>query len=122
MRRSIDQRHRDGSGRRCDYVLRFFAPANGVPEDPVSGVAQCLLAPYWAKRLGKTRFIADQLSPRGGQLECTLLGDRVILAGKCAVVMQGTLNCPLGEDASVLSRKQTWYGILNMFVTGRRRA
>jgi predicted PhzF superfamily epimerase YddE/YHI9 len=84
------------AGEKCDYVLRFFAPANGVPKDPVSGVAQCLLAPYWAKRLGKTRLIADQLSPRGGRPECTLSGDRVILAGQCAVVMRGTLDMPVG--------------------------
>ncbi len=56
-----------------DFVSRFFAPAHGVPEDPVTGSAHCTLIPYWAERLGKSRFEARQLSRRGGRLSCGLM-------------------------------------------------
>ncbi len=59
-------------GEDCDFVSRFFAPAAGVPEDPVTGSAHCSLIPYWAKRLGKTEFFARQISARGGELWCAL--------------------------------------------------
>ena len=62
-----------------DFVSRYFAPAKGVPEDPVTGSAHCMLAPYWAKRLGKTQFRAFQASRRGGEIMCRLVGDRVEL-------------------------------------------
>jgi PhzF family phenazine biosynthesis protein len=76
---------------RIDFVSRFFAPAKGVPEDPVTGSAHCSLAPYWANRLGKTRLEARQLSARGGELACTMRGDRVVLTGEAVLVLEGTL-------------------------------
>ncbi|MFK9339956.1 PhzF family phenazine biosynthesis protein, partial [Escherichia coli] len=60
-----------------DFVSRFFAPAAGIDEDPVTGSAHCMLTPYWADRLGKTELSARQISRRGGALRCTLAGDRV---------------------------------------------
>jgi predicted PhzF superfamily epimerase YddE/YHI9 len=84
-------------GRNCDYVLRFFAPANGVPEDPVSGVAQCSLVPYWRARLGRDRLVSDQLSARGGRMRCWMRADRVVIAGKCCTIAAGVL------DASVMA-------------------
>ncbi len=75
-----------------DYVLRFFAPKNAVPEDPVTGNAQTALVPYWAKRLGKDRLSVRQLSPRGGAMTCALVGDRVEIAGRCALYLDGTIE------------------------------
>ena len=72
-----------------DFVSRYFAPAKGVPEDPVTGSAHCMLAPYWAKRLGKTQFRAFQASQRGGEITCRLVGDRVELEGSCVFYMEG---------------------------------
>ena len=82
---------RDGD---VDYVLRFFAPAQGVPEDPVTGSAQCSLAPYWSERLGKTVLRARQVSRRGGELLCEVAGDRVRIAGKAVLVFSGILRIP----------------------------
>ena len=59
---------------RYDFVSRYFAPAKGIPEDPVTGAAHCMLAPYWAKRLGKTELRAFQASRRGGEVMCRLMG------------------------------------------------
>src|SRR5207248_2502209 len=70
-----------GSGG-IDFVSRFFAPARGVDEDPVTGSAHCTLIPYWAERLGKCRLEARQLSRRGGALSCAMRGDRVTIAGR----------------------------------------
>jgi len=78
-------------GREVDFVSRFFAPAGGVPEDPVTGSAHCTLVPYWAKRLGKTRLKARQVSARGGELYCEDRGERVIIAGKAVRYMEGTV-------------------------------
>jgi predicted PhzF superfamily epimerase YddE/YHI9 len=75
-----------------DFVSRFFAPAKGVPEDPVTGSLHCTLTPYWAERLGKTSLSARQVGPRGGELACTLKGDRVELAGHAVLVLEGTLH------------------------------
>lgn len=75
-----------------DFVSRFFAPARGVPEDPVTGSAHCTLIPYWAKRLNKTRLHALQVSPRGGELFCEERGDRVIIAGRAALYLEGTIR------------------------------
>ncbi len=72
-----------------DFVSRYFAPAKGIPEDPVTGGAHCMLAPYWAKRLGKTEFTAFQASPRGGEMICRLVGDRIELEGACVFYMEG---------------------------------
>jgi PhzF family phenazine biosynthesis protein len=74
-----------------DFVSRFFAPAAGVNEDPVTGSAHCCLAPFWAKRLGKTEFLAYQASARGGVLRVRLNGDRVLLGGQAITVLRGEL-------------------------------
>ncbi len=74
-----------------DFVSRFFAPAKGVPEDPVTGSAHCSLAPYWALRTGRVEFKARQVSERGGELAAALRGDRVELGGRAALVVRGTM-------------------------------
>ncbi|MBU3059057.1 PhzF family phenazine biosynthesis protein [Pseudomonas indica] len=78
-------------GVRHDFVSRFFAPAIGIDEDPVTGSAHCSLIPYWAERLGKTRLSAFQCSARGGELMCQLDGGRVKIAGHSVLVASGTL-------------------------------
>jgi predicted PhzF superfamily epimerase YddE/YHI9 len=72
-----------------DFFSRYFAPAKGIPEDPVTGSAHCMLTPYWAKRLAKTSFRAFQCSPRGGEVICRLKGDRVELEGSCVFYLEG---------------------------------
>ena len=79
-------------GERVDYVLRFFAPANGVPEDPVSGVAQCSLVPYWSGRLGRDRLVSSQLSARGGQMICWSREDRVVISGPSCTIAEGVFD------------------------------
>lgn len=76
----------------CDFVSRFFAPANGVPEDPVTGSSHCTLTPYWAEKLGKTALHARQISRRGGELFCRLAGDRVEIAGYAALFLKGKIQ------------------------------
>lgn len=78
-------------GDEVDFVSRFFAPASGIPEDPVTGSAHCSLTPFWVGRLGRNPLIAAQISARGGQLTCELRGDRVALTGTCVLVMRGEL-------------------------------
>ena len=75
----------------ADFVSRFFAPANGVPEDPVSGVSHCTLVPYWSQRLGRARLTGRQLSKRGGVLVCEDRGDRVTIAGRAVLVLEGRI-------------------------------
>ncbi len=75
-----------------DFVSRFFAPAQGISEDPATGSSHCTLVPYWAKRLGKTELAARQLSRRGGALACTLDGERVRLAGHAVLYLEGTIT------------------------------
>jgi predicted PhzF superfamily epimerase YddE/YHI9 len=70
----------------------FFAPAHGVPEDPVTGSAHCTLVPYWAARLGKTRLAARQVSQRGGRLFCGLNDDRVTIGGRAVLYLEGTIT------------------------------
>lgn len=79
-------------GTGCDFVSRFFAPAKGIPEDPVTGSAHCTLIPYWSKRLGKTRLFARQISRRGGELWCEDLGGRVKIAGRAVKYLEGRLE------------------------------
>jgi PhzF family phenazine biosynthesis protein len=79
-------------GIECDFVSRFFAPAKGIPEDPVTGRAHCTLIPYWASRLGKTTLFARQVSARGGELWCKLAGDRVEIAGQAALFLRGRIS------------------------------
>ncbi len=74
-----------------DFVSRFFAPAAGVNEDPVTGSAHCCLGPYWAKRLGKLEFLAYQASQRGGIIQVRVNGDHVILCGQAVTVLRGEL-------------------------------
>jgi PhzF family phenazine biosynthesis protein len=74
-----------------DFVSRFFAPAAGVNEDPVTGSAHCCLGPFWGARLGKTEMTARQVSARGGTVRVRLAGDRVILAGQAVTVLRGEL-------------------------------
>jgi len=73
-----------------DFVSRYFAPAKGIPEDPVTGAAHCMLAPFWAGRLGKTEFRAFQASLRGGEIVCRVVEDRVELEGSCVFYLEGT--------------------------------
>jgi PhzF family phenazine biosynthesis protein len=79
----------DGEGR--DFVSRFFAPRVGVPEDPVTGSAHCVLAPFWARRLGRDALTGFQASRRGGIVRVRVAGDRVILAGQAVTVLRGEL-------------------------------
>jgi PhzF family phenazine biosynthesis protein len=78
-------------GREADFVSRFFAPAQGVPEDPVTGSAHCSLIPYWSQRLGKKKLHAYQVSSRGGELWCQDRGQRVTISGKAVRFLQGTI-------------------------------
>ncbi|MEZ5852242.1 MAG: PhzF family phenazine biosynthesis protein [Hyphomicrobiaceae bacterium] len=77
-----------------DFVSRYFAPAKGVPEDPVTGAAHCALAPFWARRLGKARLAGFQASARGGRINCEVAGDRVLLSGRACLYMQGSIEVP----------------------------
>ena len=75
-----------------DFVSRMFAPAAGIPEDPVTGSAHCRLTPYWVDRLGRNPLRARQISRRGGDLTCTLAGDRVRIAGQAVLYLEGTIE------------------------------
>jgi predicted PhzF superfamily epimerase YddE/YHI9 len=79
-------------GRDCDFVSRFFAPAKGVPEDPVTGSAHTTLIPYWSKRLGKSKLFARQISRRGGELWCEDRGARVCIAGGAVQYLEGRIS------------------------------
>ena len=72
-----------------DFYSRYFAPSIGVPEDPVTGSAHCMLAPYWARKLGKSELRAYQASPRGGEIVCRVIRERVELEGSCVFYMEG---------------------------------
>jgi PhzF family phenazine biosynthesis protein len=80
----------DGGGH--DFVSRFFGPRVGVPEDPVTGSAHCVLAPYWARKLGRDQLVGYQASARGGSVRVKAEGDRVILGGQAVTVLRGTLE------------------------------
>ncbi len=75
-----------------DCVSRFFAPRVGVPEDPVTGSAHCSIVPYWAERLGKAEITAYQASARGGTLYCRAAGERVFMAGKAVLFLEGSIR------------------------------
>ena len=75
-----------------DCVSRYFAPAKGIAEDPVTGGAHCMLTPYWAKRLNKSELRAWQASPRGGEMICRLKQDRVELEGACVFYLEGEVE------------------------------
>jgi PhzF family phenazine biosynthesis protein len=78
-------------GADCDFVSRFFAPAAGIDEDPVTGSAHCALVPYWAEVLGHHKLHARQVSQRGGELWCDLAGDRVKMAGASVLYLRGEI-------------------------------
>lgn len=82
---------------RFDFVSRFFTPACGINEDPVTGSAHCCLGPYWGERLGKTEMTAFQASKRGGVVSIRLDNDRVRLRGGAVTVLQGELTGPASE-------------------------
>jgi predicted PhzF superfamily epimerase YddE/YHI9 len=79
-------------GSDCDFVSRFFAPAAGIAEDPVTGSAHCTLVPYWSQRLGQTTLRARQISKRGGELFCRFAGDRVLIGGKAVLYLRGEIE------------------------------
>lgn len=75
-----------------DCVSRYFAPRDGIPEDPVTGGVHCALAPFWCGRLGKPEIRAYQASARGGEMRCRTVGDRVELEGRCVPYLQGWIE------------------------------
>ena len=79
-------------GTDTDFVSRFFAPAVGVNEDPVTGSAHTTLAPYWSAQLRKTELTARQISERGGYLRCKLINDRVEISGQAALYLTGEIS------------------------------
>lgn len=79
-----------GGGR--DYVYRFFAPSQGIPEDPATGSAQCALMPYWAAKLGRETLQSRQVSMRGGEFSCELRDDRVRIGGQVFPYLEGTIS------------------------------
>lgn len=83
-----------GNDADVDFVSRFFAPRQGIQEDPVTGSAHCTLAPYWADRLGRPHLRARQVSARGGEIDCELHGDRVSLTGSAVLLIRGTMRLP----------------------------
>ncbi|WIM95603.1 PhzF family phenazine biosynthesis protein [Actinoplanes oblitus] len=80
-----------------DFVSRFFAPAVGVNEDPVTGSAHTALTPFWSERLGRTSLVGYQASRRGGLVRVTLRGDRVDLAGTAVTTIDGELQVALPD-------------------------
>lgn len=79
-------------GDEVDFVSRFFGPACGVNEDPVTGSAHTILAPFWSETLGKKKLNARQISKRGGDLYCEIKNDRVLIAGHAVTYMEGEIN------------------------------
>lgn len=79
-------------GNDVDFVSRFFAPALGINEDPVTGSAHTTLTPYWSKRLGKKNLVSKQVSARGGYIKCESNGDRVLISGQAVMYMKGELT------------------------------
>ena len=79
-------------GDHCDFVSRFFTPQATILEDPVTGSAHCTLTPYWSKKLGKTKLMAQQLSSRGGSLSCELKKNQVKINGKAITYLKGEIE------------------------------
>ncbi len=75
----------------CDYVARYFAPGAGIPEDPATGSAQCVLVPFWASRLQRRKLTGRQISERGGEFLCELAGERVRIAGQAVCYLKGSI-------------------------------
>jgi PhzF family phenazine biosynthesis protein len=78
-------------GSKTDFVSRFFAPRSGIPEDPVTGSAHTTLTPYWSDKLGKQQLTARQISPRGGELVCKNLGERIEIGGQAVTYLAGEI-------------------------------
>ncbi len=78
----------------ANFVSRFFCPALGISEDPVTGSAHCCLAPFWSKRIGREKLVGFQASKRGGYVYCTMNGDRVLLSGQAITVFSGKIMPP----------------------------
>ena len=74
-----------------DFVSRYFAPRFGIPEDPVTGSAHCVLGPYWMQQLGKSTLVGYQASARGGTVGVEMFGDRVKLRGEAVTIFSGNL-------------------------------
>ena len=83
----------------ADFVSRFFGPRVGVPEDPVTGSAHCLLGPYWRAKLGRADLVGYQASRRGGIVRVALVGDRAYLGGRAVTVFRAELADPAGPGA-----------------------
>lgn len=81
-------------GTDCDFVSRFFAPRQGIPEDPVTGRAHTVMIPYWSARLGRKQMFARQISRRGGELWCEDRGPRVRIAGRAIKYLEGRITIP----------------------------
>ena len=94
----------------ADFVSRFFAPGQGVPEDPVTGSAHCTLTPYWSAKLGKTSLAARQVSARGGDLRCEMNGDRVVIAGNTAEYLRGEITIDLSNPGVNFSNRRNCRG------------
>jgi len=90
-------------GEDSDFVSRYFAPAYGIDEDPVTGSAHCVSGPFWAERLGKRQLFARQLSQRGGELWLTVEENRVHIAGYCVEVIAGEMTVPGMDGGAVAS-------------------
>ena len=75
-----------------DFLSRFFAPASGIDEDPVTGSAHCALAPYWAEKLGKTTMMAHQASKRGGDVKVEIKADRILISGQAVTVLSAQFS------------------------------
>ena len=84
----------ESEGAKAQFASRYFAPGAGIPEDPVTGSIHATLVPYWAGRLGRSKFMAYQASARGGWLDCELTGDRVFLVGNAVTFMKATISLP----------------------------
>ncbi len=83
-----------GTGHGCDIASRYFAPAKGIPEDPVTGSLHAQIVPFWSRRLGRSTLVARQLSRRGGTIRCEDRGDRVRLAAGVVPFLSGTIELP----------------------------
>ncbi len=108
--RSVIVTARSGSGE-YDFVSRYFAPAVGINEDPVTGSAHCVLTPYWTERLGKAEMRAFQASARGGVLRVRLSGERVLLYGQAVTVMVCQLTACMESDAGMGRRGDAETGV-----------
>ena len=89
-------------GRPYDFVSRVFAPQAGIPEDPVTGSAHTVLAPYWAERLGRTSLLGLQASSRSGLVGVELNGDRVTITGRAVTVFDGAFSTAAADPGSLV--------------------